>query len=91
MQIFADQYMLKLYNENDSFLWRNKKDLLEMCDVLEGKDMYMDCDMLRNYVEYKEKKAKARQDTETNPEAVAALIAQGETLSSAIGDIGPII
>ena len=46
LMLFGDQYVLKLYNNEDSYFWRNRKDLLEICDVLKEKDMFIDCDLL---------------------------------------------
>ena len=46
LMLFGDQYVLKLYNNEDSYFWKNRKELLEICDVIEEKDMFIDCDLL---------------------------------------------
>ena len=50
--------ILKLYNDIDCFFMNNKKELLEICDVLEGKDLFIESDLLVNYFTYKEEKEK---------------------------------
>ena len=58
MQFFSDQYILKLYNENESFFWCNKKELLTACDVLQNKDINMDSEMLQKWIEWRRNKKK---------------------------------
>ena len=44
--LVGDEHILKLYGSDDSYFWRNRKELLEMCDVIKEKDMFIDCDLL---------------------------------------------
>ena len=39
--IFEENSMLKLYDDNSSYFWKNRVDLLDACDVLKGKNLFV--------------------------------------------------
>ena len=42
--------MLKLYKEDDSYFWTDRKELLEACDVLKDKNLHIDCELLSGFL-----------------------------------------
>ena len=63
--LFGDQYILKLYSNEDSYFWRNRKELLEMCDVLKEKDMFIDCDLLNQFRQWQSERNIVKESPET--------------------------
>ena len=56
LTIFGDFDVLKLYNSEDSYLWKDRKQLLDICGVLKEKDMFIDCDLLNQFKKWQEEK-----------------------------------
>jgi len=75
--LFGDQHVLKLYNNEDSYFWKNRKELLEICDVLKEKDLFIDCDLLNQFKSWQAEREDAKKDQ--NPEQIAHIIDRNET------------
>ncbi|CDW86501.1 UNKNOWN [Stylonychia lemnae] len=56
MEIFSCIPILQLYSKQDSYLWANRKEILECIDLVNQKSMYNPCPLLDNYIEFGKKK-----------------------------------
>lgn len=54
--------MLKLYDEQQSFLWTKRVQLLDSIEVFKDKDLYFDCEILNSYKKWKVQKEERDQD-----------------------------
>ena len=60
--IMEDNSMLKLYNDNASYFWKNRADLLDACEILKDKDLYVPAQILTGYRKWKSEKAQREAD-----------------------------
>lgn len=60
--ILEDNNMLKLYDEQQSFLWTKRVQLLDSIEVFKDKDLYFDCEILNSYKKWKVQKEERDQD-----------------------------
>ena len=74
--LVGDEHILKLYGSDDSYFWRNRKELLEMCDVIKEKDMFIDCDLLNQFRQWQSE----RNIVKESPEQLAHLMDYNETI-----------
>jgi hypothetical protein len=51
-EIVGDQNFLMLYSMDDSYAWQCKRDIFELFDLLEGKDIYNKCPILDDFIRY---------------------------------------
>lgn len=49
--------MLKLYDDNSSYFWKNRQELLDAWEVLKNKDISVEAKILKSYREWKAQKA----------------------------------
>jgi hypothetical protein len=53
--------ILQLYSKEESYLWANRKEILESCDVIYNKTMYNSCPLLDKFIEFGRKKEKIKE------------------------------
>ena len=41
--------MLKLYSHDDSYFWKNRKQVTDAIQQLKHKDLYIDCPLMKNF------------------------------------------
>ena len=56
IEIFSNIPILQLYSKEESYLWANRKEILESCDWIYVKNMNNPCPLLDNFIEYGKKK-----------------------------------
>mmetsp|Transcript_25582 Transcript_25582/g.19355 ORF Transcript_25582/g.19355 Transcript_25582/m.19355 type:complete len:165 (+) Transcript_25582:339-833(+) len=61
IEIFSNIPILQLYSKEESYLWANRKEILEACDVIYSKAMYNSCPLLDNFIEYNKKKEERKE------------------------------
>jgi hypothetical protein len=54
--IFEDNSMLKLYDDKSSYFWKNRGELIDVCDVLKGKNLFVQSQILTGYRKWKAEK-----------------------------------
>ena len=60
IEVFSNIPILQLYSKEDSYLWANRKELLECVDLISSKHMYNPCPLLDNFIEFGKKKEEKR-------------------------------
>lgn len=58
LEVFSNIPVLQLYSKEESYLWANRKEILEAVDFIEGKNLYNPCPLLDNFIEFGRKKEK---------------------------------
>jgi hypothetical protein len=61
MEIFSSIPILQLYSKEESYLWANRKEMLECIDIVIAKNMYNPCPLLDNFMEYGRKKEEKKE------------------------------
>lgn len=61
IELFNNNYILQLYHRDQSYLWVNKKDLLDACDVIDKKAMYISSPLLDNFIDFGKKKEEKKE------------------------------
>ena len=61
LELFSNIPILTLYSKEESYLWANRKEILESIDVIAGKNMYNPCPLLDNFIEFGRKKTEKKQ------------------------------
>jgi len=61
IEIFSNIPILQLYSKEESYLWANRKEILEACDIIYDKPMYNACPLLDNFIEYGKKKEERKE------------------------------
>lgn len=56
IEVFSNIPILQLYSKEDSYLWANRKEILECVDLVNLKNMYNPCPLLDNFIEFGKKK-----------------------------------
>jgi hypothetical protein len=56
IEIFSNIPILQLYNKDESYLWANRKEILEAVEFINDKNYYNPCPLLDNFIEYGRKK-----------------------------------
>lgn len=51
-EVFANIPILQLYSKEDSYVWQNRKELLECLESVKSKNMYNPCPLLDNFMEF---------------------------------------
>jgi hypothetical protein len=64
LEIFNSIPLLQLYRQEDSYFWQNRKELLEICDIIAKKDLTQQaCPLIEKYEEYLSKKTIKRSNS----------------------------
>ena len=61
IEIFGNIPVLQLYSKEESYLWANRKEILEVVDIVSEKYLYNPCPLLDNFIEYGKKKVASSQ------------------------------
>jgi len=61
LEIFSNIPILQLYSKEESYLWANRKEILECIDIVGLKNMYNPCPLLDNFIEYGRKKEEKKE------------------------------
>ena len=56
LEIFCSIPILQLYSKEDSYLWSNRKEVLEAADFVAKKDLYSACPLLERFGEFLQRK-----------------------------------
>jgi hypothetical protein len=56
LELFSNIPILTLYSKEESYLWANRKEILESIEVIGKKNMYNPCPLLDNFIEFGRKK-----------------------------------
>lgn len=56
LEIFGNIPILQLYSKEESYLWANRKEILEAADIVQQKNLYNPCPLLDNFIEFGRKK-----------------------------------
>ena len=74
--ILEDNSMLKLYDESMSYFWKNRITILESLEVLKGKDLSIDSNLLHKFRKWR--KEKAERDAERKDDIGRMLMTTSE-------------
>jgi hypothetical protein len=61
LEIFSNIPILQLYSKEESYLWANRKEILECIDNVSLKNMYNPCPLLDNFMEFGRKKEEKKE------------------------------
>jgi hypothetical protein len=61
LEIFSNIPILQLYSKEESYLWANRKEILECIDIVSLKNMYNHCPLLDNFMEFGRKKEEKKE------------------------------
>jgi len=61
LEIFSNIPILQLYSKEESYLWQNRKEILEAMDIVGLKPMYNPCPLLDNFIEFGRKKEEKKE------------------------------
>lgn len=61
IEIFSNIPVLQLYRPDESYLWQNRKEILEACEIIYAKNMYNPCPLLDNFIEFGKKKEETKE------------------------------
>jgi hypothetical protein len=61
LEIFSNIPILQLYSKEESYLWANRKEILECIDIVSLKNMYNPCPLLDNFMEFGRKKEEKKE------------------------------
>lgn len=56
IEVFSNIPILQLYSKEDSYLWSNRKEMLECVEFITTKKMYNPCPLLDNFIEFGKKR-----------------------------------
>ena len=56
LDVFSSIPILQLYRTDDSYIWQNRKDVLDACDSIRNKDLYSPCPLMDNFIDYLSKR-----------------------------------
>ena len=85
LEIFGNIPILQLYSKEESYLWANRKEILEAADIVQQKNLYNPCPLLDNFIEFGRKKEEKRED-----KGLMMLLENGEAATLGSGQDMPV-
>jgi hypothetical protein len=61
IEVVSNIPIMQLYMSSEAYLWVNKREILEACDVISSKDMTNPCPLLDNFLEFGRKKEEKKE------------------------------
>ncbi len=61
LELFSNIPILQLYSKEESYLWANRKEILESVEAIATKNMYNPCPLLDNFIEFGRKKVEKKE------------------------------
>ena len=49
IELFSNKAVLTLYSRDDSYFWKNRKQVMEAIQQLKHKDLFIDCPLIKNF------------------------------------------
>ena len=56
LEVFNCIPVLERYRRDDSYLWQNRKEVLECAKAIEKLDLYSPCPLIERYIQYRKKR-----------------------------------